>query len=88
MEQELLYGRWKSYTDLFSYIYVHRLFLNEWFNVPGTEQRILIADIKAKAFDEVYPYLPTKGEMEFIIDKMEDINSMHLIEILRELPAK
>jgi hypothetical protein len=47
-----------------------------------------MADIKARAFDELYPYLPTRAEMEFIIDKLEDIRADHLVEILRELPAR
>ena len=87
MDAQLLYGRWKSYTDLFNYIYLHRLYLNEWFDIPGTEQRVRIAEIKARAFEEVYPYLPTRCEMDFIIDKMLDIRAEHLVEMLKELPA-
>jgi len=88
MNQELLYGQWESYTDLYNYIFQERLFLDEWFDIPGTEERIRIADIKAKAFEEVYPYLPTKSERQFLIDKIHDIKPGLLAEIIKELPAK
>ena len=88
MEQELLFGQWESYTDLYSYLFRHRLFTQEYFEIPGTEQRISVIEIKAKAFEEIYAYLPTKKEMQDVIENFNHYTPEDILAILSEIPTK
>ena len=83
-----LYGQWMNYLDLFGYIFREGLYTEEYFNIPGTEKRVAMTEIKARAFEEIYSYLPSRAEIDFVIDKIQDIQPKHLVEMLIEIPTK
>ncbi|MFI5154204.1 MAG: hypothetical protein ACHQET_12765 [Chitinophagales bacterium] len=88
MNEFPLYGHWLNYLDLFGHIFREGLFTEEYFIIPGTEKRVSMTDIKARAFEEIYSYLPSRAEIDFVIDKIQDIQPIHLVEMLSEIPTK
>jgi len=88
MQKYPVFGQWKSWLDLIDHLFQNGLFTEEFFSIPGTECQMSMMEIKAKAFEEVYAYLPTKKDIEFIKDKFEHIHPNSLLEMLEGLPTK
>ncbi|HMH35131.1 MAG TPA: hypothetical protein VK543_18975 [Puia sp.] len=83
-----LFNQWATWLDFFDYVVRSGLLTEETITIPGTEFAIPMAEIKARAFDEIYNRLPTNQEIDFLMDKLEYVKPSSIREVLAGIPAR